>query len=140
MYQRIINLIQKYKYDNIKIPYLISKLDYLLNYGYIKIKDIRKNPNNFNWWVICSCNSRLPEKFIKEFQDKVDWVNVCYYQTLSEDFIREFKDKLAWVDVCSKQKLSKEFIIEFIDYIDFECILTNKNISDDVKDYCRMFI
>jgi hypothetical protein len=38
----------------------------------------------------------LSEKFIREFQDKVDWEFISRYQKLSEDFIREFKVKVEW--------------------------------------------
>ncbi|MFW5886414.1 MAG: hypothetical protein ACOCUL_01530 [Bacteroidota bacterium] len=32
--------------------------------------------------------------FVKEFQDKVDWVDISARQSLSEDFIREFQDRI----------------------------------------------
>ena len=67
---------------------------------------------------------------------------ICGCQQLSEDFIREFQnDKdLIWWRISKFQRLSKEFIIEFSDKIDFECLLDNKNVSDEIKEFCRMFI
>jgi hypothetical protein len=44
------------------------------------------------------------------------------------------------VSICYNQKLSKEFIVEFIDNIVFTAIMHNKNILQDIKDYCRMFV
>ena len=48
-----------------------------------------------NWGQI-SGYQKLPEDFIREFQDKVNWNIISEYQTLSEDFIREFQDKVNW--------------------------------------------
>ena len=81
-----------------------------------QIQDIRKNPN------------------------KQDWLDISHKYILSEDFITEFQNKVDWYTICAFQKLSKEFIAEFIDKIVFDRLLSNENISKDVKDYCRMFI
>ena len=43
--------------------------------------------------MISMCQ-HLSEDFIREFQDRVDWVYISNSQHLSEDFIREFKDRL----------------------------------------------
>ena len=43
-------------------------------------------------------DNHTDKDFIKEFEDKVDWVCISKYQHLSEDFIREFKDKKDKVD------------------------------------------
>ena len=67
---------------------------------------------------------------------------ICGCQQLSEDFIREFQnDKdLIWWRISKFQRLSKEFIIEFSDKINFDRILINEKISDEVKEFYRMFI
>ena len=41
-------------------------------------------------------NSKLTEKFIRKYQDELDWVDISEYQTLSESFIREFKNEVYW--------------------------------------------
>jgi len=46
---------------------------------------------------------------IEEFQDKVEWSNISYCQTLSEDFIREFKNKLDLDYLLLKNKISPDF-------------------------------
>jgi hypothetical protein len=76
------------------------------------------------------------------FMDKEElhWMNLSSNEELSEDFIRQNKDKVDWIEICRYQILSKKFIIEFIDRIDFYYIFLNKNISQDIKDYCRMFL
>jgi len=81
----------------------------------------------------------LSEDFIREFEDRISWSWVSIEQNLSEDFIREFQHKVNWHNISFAQKLSKEFIIEFIDKISFYDILINDNISQEIKDYCRMF-
>ena len=76
----------------------------------------------------------------------INWENISHKYNLSEDFIREFQDKVIWYNkvywahICRHQKLSKEFIVEFADKVNFQYILMNENISNDVKDYCGMFI
>ena len=57
---------------------------------------------------------------VKEFKDKVDWVNISQYQKLSEDFIREFKDEVDWGWISVFQKLSEDFIREFKDKVDIK--------------------
>ena len=58
-----------------------------------------------------SCSNQ--ENFIREFQDKVDWIEISYNQKLSENFIREFQDKVDWYIIYQCQKLSNNFIKEF---------------------------
>ena len=101
------------------------------------IEDFRKG-SYIDWFVYY--DYILSEDFIREFQDKVYWSWVSFEQKLSEDFIIEFKDKVDWLGISFYQKLSKEFIAEFSDKIDFYEILDNVNISEEVKDYCRMFL
>ena len=66
------------------------------------------------------------------------WVSSDF--ELSEDFIREFKDYVDWNNIFAYQKLSKEFIIEFAGKISFNDLMYNTHVSNDVKEFCRMFI
>lgn len=50
--------------------------------------------NEINWEHV-SKFQKLPEAFIREFQDKVNWNIVLISQKLSKAFIREFADKLG---------------------------------------------
>ncbi|GIX80294.1 uncharacterized protein CDAR_394051 [Caerostris darwini] len=70
-------------------------------------------------WVNIPGNQKLSVDFIREFQDKVDWKEISEYQELSEDFIREFQDKVDWGNISGKryQKLSEDFIREFQDKV-----------------------
>ena len=84
-------------------------------------------------WVNISYHQKLSEDFIREFQDKVYWVNISYHQKLSEDFIREFQDKINWDSISLKQKLSEDFINEFKDKINFKKLLQNQYCPPDIK-------
>lgn len=103
------------------------------------IKSIRNCPYKKSWIYICQTYI-LPEEFIIEFRNYVSWVDICLFQTLSEDFMREHQIDISWYYISLIQKLSKEFITEFVDKVDFHNLLINKKISQDIKDYCRMFI
>ena len=39
-----------------------------------------------------------------------------------------------------KEPLSEDFIVEFFDKINFECIIKNDNITEEVKEFCKIFI
>jgi hypothetical protein len=54
--------------------------------------------------------------------------------------IQEFPNNQNWNYICLYKNLSKEFIAEFFNYLIFQYILWNEYISNDIKDYCRMFI
>jgi len=82
----------------------------------------------------------LSEDFFRKCQNNLNWIDISAYQKLSENFIREFQDKVIWHSISHYQKLSKEFIIEFADKISLNDLTYNIHISDDVKEFCRMFI
>lgn len=59
---------------------------------------------------------RLPEIFIREFADKVDWRGVSRLSILSESFIREFQDRICWDQLRAKGlSFSEAFKEEFKD-------------------------
>ena len=66
--------------------------------------------------------------------------NILYTDQLSEDVLREFHCYFNWTWISRTQKLSKEFIVEFYDKIDFESLIKNENISDEIKQFCKIFI
>jgi hypothetical protein len=74
-------------------------------------------------WIYISAKQVLSEDFIREFQDKVNWLDISFYQTLSEGFIREFQDKVDWSGMSYKQRLSPSFIREFQDKVNWHYIL-----------------
>jgi hypothetical protein len=70
-------------------------------------------------WIFISGN-KLSEEFIREFQDKVDWVRISKSQKLSESFICEFKDKVDWMYISGYQTLSDDFLNKYKKNIDWE--------------------
>jgi hypothetical protein len=80
---------------------------------------------------------------IRENQKQIHWENIDNCQILSEDFIREFNEYfnyINWTYISYNQNLSKEFIIEFSDKISFNLLLKNNQISNEVKEFCRIFL
>jgi hypothetical protein len=68
--------------------------------------------NKVDWYWI-SYYQKLSEEFIREFENKVDWNCISRSQNLSEEFIREFKNEVNWGNISTYQKLSESFIKEF---------------------------
>lgn len=72
-----------------------------------------RNPN-FDWsdYSFYKTN-QLSEDFVREFKDKVAWLNIFKYQTLSESFIKNIMknlfldDKRIWEFISKYQKLSR---------------------------------
>jgi len=102
------------------------------------IEGYRKYPNAQYWDIISEYD--LSEDFIREFQDYVYWFGISYYQELSEEFMLEFKHKLDWTCLSFHKNLSKEFMIDNLDKISVKHLIKNKYISDEVKEFCRMFL
>jgi len=82
----------------------------------VKYRDLwkryKEKYNSERFWFTCQCSQNLPEDFIREFQDILDWQKISRYQHLSEDFIREFKNKIDWQIICYSQYLSKDLVEE----------------------------
>ncbi len=75
---------------------------------------IRNNQDFFEpYWDTISSNGKLSEKFMRDFQHKINWNEISMYQKLSENFMREFQDKLSWYYIFYNQNMSKEFMLEF---------------------------
>lgn len=55
---------------------------------------VREHKNlNFDWKKM-SKESKLSEKFMKEFADKLDWKRIARYQKFSDSFKNDMKDYL----------------------------------------------
>jgi hypothetical protein len=80
-------------------------------------------------WTSLCLEYILNEEFIRENNDKVNWIFISSHQDLSEDFIREFQDRVNWTCISRDQKLSNEFILEFKDKICFDYLLSNSEVS-----------
>jgi hypothetical protein len=60
------------------------------------IKEIELIANKYNINIIKDTNGEFTKKFIKEFENKVNWIWISYKQKLSEEFIEKFQDKINW--------------------------------------------
>ena len=88
-------------------------------------------------------NWELPNNIIstiRKHPKRYDWSYICYHRNITEDFMREFQDYIIWKVISLRQKMSKEFIVGFVYKINFKLVLENDKISQEVKDYCRMFL
>lgn len=68
---------------------------------------------------------------------------ILYYQRVSVYLIEMYKhlfNKMSWVYLSRWQKLSKDFIAENVYNIDIKALLNNHLVSEEIKDYARMFI
>ena len=55
---------------------------------------LEKHANKLNWYLV-SKFQKLPEKFIEDFQNKVNWQDIFDYQTsLSPEFKEKWKHKI----------------------------------------------
>jgi hypothetical protein len=57
------------------------------------VKQLIENAQYFGWDYISMFNS-LPENFIREHKNEVNWQDINNFQQFSEDFFIEFADKL----------------------------------------------
>ena len=64
----------------------------------IKISDLNLSnyKTNEQFWQFICINFILPDWFIREYKNIIDWGWVSRYQNLSEDCLREFKYKIDW--------------------------------------------
>ena len=62
------------------------------------------------------CYNNLPEDIVRKFQHRFSqssWCYISFYRILSENFIREFQEKVNWINIGRGQRLSENFIKEF---------------------------
>lgn len=93
------------------------------------IRDFIDKKDEASWREISK--STLPEYFINEYRNKVDWHYISSYQKLSEDFIRKFRNRVDWYAICCKQNLSEEFIREFMKKIDQRWVFRYQKLSEN---------
>ena len=89
---------------------------------------IREFKNFLNWHML-SVHQVLSEELIREFKNRVVWSVISEFQILSESFIREFQNKVYWDSISCHQKMSDEFMLEFKDKVYWKWVPT---ISDDL--------
>lgn len=101
------------------------------SYQNLSIGFIREFQDKVDWWDICHYQL-LSENVIREFSNRVNWDNISYHQKLSEAFVREFQYKVNWNFIFQRIKLSKDFIIEFIDRVNWNIISSYHSSNKDL--------
>lgn len=76
----------------------------------------------------------LPEEFMREFADKMEWMTISRCQRFSESFMREFSEEINWINASAFQKMSEAFIDEFSDKVWWPNILNMQKLSEDFLD------
>lgn len=85
-------------------------------------------------WYRISNEFHLSDQFIEDFNDKLDWFNLCDTQELSLNILDKFFTKILWYKVFILQDLPEEFILNHKkDWTEseWEYILTNQKLSID---------
>jgi hypothetical protein len=118
--------------------YNISR-NYITN-GSLSDKIIQKYINEIDWNKVSAAKD-ITEEFILKYQDRIDFYDfLSYSENLTENIIRKFADKMSWRALSLNHNFSKNLIIDYVERIDFNILMRNEKISQDIKDYCRMFI
>ena len=130
---RLLNL----NYDTLGIIYDFLLDDFNFLY-FLKINNLRpKNKDiiweNLNWNTINSKD--LPNDFIREFHNYLNW-NILTSENLdNEEFIREFPDNIVWDLISSKmifnEKYSYKFFEDFKEKLDWDKITQWRNMAED---------
>ena len=102
-------------------------------------KHYKKIILNYNW-LNDVYKYKLTEKFIEDFQDKLDWYYISFSQKLSCDFMRKFKNKIYWPFISKTQQFDRDFINDFAHKLDMYWVSKNIFMSEKNKEYALEFI
>lgn len=100
---------------------------------YLTTDFINAFKNELNWEAVSACQ---PIETLMNFQDKINWEKLLYWQKLPEDFIEEHLDKFSWFWISARQDLTESFIIKHKDKVDWNMIFLNQTLSKEfIKEY-----
>jgi len=117
----------------------MSTLEHYIINKIVSENYIKKYQFRVDWYDVCFYQ-RLSEDFMREFQDQINWFNISMYQKLSENFIREFQDQINWILVCKYQILSDKFIRDFIYKINWTNICKYQHLNSKFIDEFKLSI
>src|SRR6266853_2184038 len=75
----------------------------------------------------------LPEQFIKDHEDDVNWLLISKHQVLSIQFLKDFMHKVYWESISSREYITDEYIRVFKDELFWPILNKHNKISDDIK-------
>lgn len=94
------------------------------------IKFVRRFQNRIDWTEL-SYHYTLSIEFVRAFQDKIDWNAFSYNTNISTEIIREFQDRLEWVNMSLNWGLTVRMAREFQDKLDWKFVGLNSGTSVD---------
>ena len=78
---------------------------------------------------------------LRSFNDYIEhYCDIALYNKNIVNFIKKHPNSVCWETISSRYNLSKEFIQKFYNKLDFNRLMDNKNTSDEIKDFCKMFL
>ena len=78
---------------------------------------------------------------LRSFNDYIEhYCDIAFYNKNIVNFIKKHPNSVEWSSVSSNYNLSKEFIRKFYNKLNFEHLLNNNKTSDEIKDFCKMFL
>src|SRR6266853_2051030 len=75
----------------------------------------------------------LPEQFIRDHEDDVNWLLISKYQILSIQFLKDFMHKVYWENISSREYITDEYVRVFKDELHWPILNKHNKISEDIK-------
>src|SRR6266853_1031129 len=75
----------------------------------------------------------LPEQFIRDHEDDVNWLLISKHQVLPIQFLKDFMYKVYWESISSREYITDEYVRVFKDELYWPILNKHNKISDDIK-------
>src|SRR6266853_891481 len=75
----------------------------------------------------------LPEQFIRDHEDDVNWLLISKHQVLSIQFLKDFMHKVYWENISSREYITDEYVRVFKDELYWPILNKNNKLRDDIK-------
>lgn len=105
---------------------------------YFSIRKFRKDPSKISQDQIdyMSQFQKLSDKFLWDFRDRINWINVCYNRSIkfTYEFLHKFRDYIDWSTITWKHggEWNEQFIREHKDYIDYDNLARVGHLSEEL--------
>ena len=98
------------------------------------------NDNSIAIWTVIPNDFELSEGFMREFQDKLNWITVSRCRKLSDEFIIEFQNKIEFNYYCEyNQYISENIVRKLFHKMEIEYLLLNKKLSNNIKNLIKIY-
>jgi hypothetical protein len=86
-----------------------------------------------DWFKICVVERKpLPEEYVEQHKDVVNWDWVSSCQEWSEEFISKYADRITWHIILECQNISENLILNNLEYIDLFYLENNENVPKEL--------